>query len=87
MKKGRRNDPDMREEYDPSAGVRGKYARRYAEGSNVVVLDPDVAAVFSDAESVNGTLRAVARIIDEQSRKSHGAKANQRMQQTRKARG
>ena len=37
---------DMREEYDFSGGVRGKYAARFAEGSKVVVLDPDVASVF-----------------------------------------
>jgi hypothetical protein len=35
--------PDMLPEYDFSKGVRGKYAKRYAEGSNVVVLSPDVA--------------------------------------------
>ena len=57
---------DMRSEYDFSGGVRGKYAARYAEGSNVVVLDPDVAKVFSNAESVNRALRALAGIIEEQ---------------------
>jgi len=39
----KRHDPDILEEYDFSGGVRGKYASRYAEGSNVVVIDPDVA--------------------------------------------
>ena len=43
--------PAMRAEYDFRQGVRGKYARRYAQGTNVVVLDPDVAKVFPDAES------------------------------------
>ena len=52
--------PDMREEYDFSNAVRGKYAERFAEGSNVIVLDPDVAEVFSDAEAVNGALRLLA---------------------------
>lgn len=46
--KGMRNDPDMLAEYDFSKGVRGKYAKRYAAGTNVVVLDPDVAEYFPD---------------------------------------
>ena len=43
----------MRAEYDFCRGVRGKYARRHAEGSHVVVLDPDVAACFRTSEDVN----------------------------------
>ena len=57
---------DMREEYDFRAGVRGKYAERYAQGTNVVLLDPDVAEVFRDPASVNRALRALAGIIREQ---------------------
>ena len=62
MKKKTDPDParDMREEYDFSGAVRGKYAERFAEGSNVIVLDPDVAEVFSDAAAVNGALRLLA---------------------------
>ena len=60
MKKHDPNGDEMRSSYDFSGGVRGKYAKRYAQGTNVVVLDPDVANVFRDAESVNETLRAVA---------------------------
>ena len=45
--------PDMLDEYDFSKGVRGKYAKRYAEGTNIVVLTPDVAEFFPDSESVN----------------------------------
>ena len=41
--------PEMRDEYDFGGGVRAKYAARFAEGSNVIVLDPDVAEVFGDA--------------------------------------
>jgi hypothetical protein len=52
-------DPEMLDEYDFSKGVRGKYAGRFAQGSNVVVLDPDVAQVFTDSESVNQALRAL----------------------------
>lgn len=51
-------DPGMRDEYDFSDGVRGKYADRFAEGSNVVVLDPDVAAEFKTRKAVNDALRA-----------------------------
>jgi hypothetical protein len=48
----------MRAEYDFSGGVRGKYARAYARGSNVVVLAPDLAAEFRSAAAVNRALRA-----------------------------
>ena len=51
---------EMRDEYDFTEGVRGKYAARFAEGSNVIVLDPDVAEVFADAEAVNAALRLLA---------------------------
>ena len=50
----------MRSEYDFSKGVRGKYATRYAEGTNVIVLDPDVAKEFKTSEEVNEALRQVA---------------------------
>lgn len=72
MKKEQNNehDPDMLDEYDFSGGVHGKYADRFAHGSNVVVLDPDVAKVFSDSESVNQALRALAEIIRHQSEKA-----------------
>jgi primosomal protein N' len=59
----------MRAEYDFSKGVRGKYARRFAEGTNVVVLDPDVALVFPDSKSVNDALRALARVADRHTRR------------------
>jgi hypothetical protein len=51
--------------YDFRGGVRGKYAARYREGTNVVLLEPDVAARFPDAASVNRALRALAEIADE----------------------
>jgi len=51
----------MRDEYDFSGGVRGKYAARFAEGTNLVLLAPDVAAVFPTATAVNRALRAVIR--------------------------
>jgi hypothetical protein len=57
------NDPDMLEEYDFNGGVRGKYAKRYAEGTNVVVIDPDIAEYFPDHDAVNEALRGLAAII------------------------
>ena len=52
-----KEDREMRDEYDFSHGVRGKYAERFKSGSNVVVLDPDIAAEFSSPEAVNNALR------------------------------
>jgi hypothetical protein len=54
-------DKRMRKEYDFSQTVRGKYARRYAQGTNVVVLDPDVAKVFPNSKVVNVSLRKIIR--------------------------
>ena len=51
----------MPDEYDFSQGERGQYARRYALGTNVVVLDPDVAKKFPNAKSVNASLRKLIR--------------------------
>jgi len=42
--------PDMLDEYDFSKGVRGKYAKRYGEGTNIVILAPDVAEFFPDSQ-------------------------------------
>ena len=55
-------DPDGLGEYDLSKGVRGKYAARYAAGTNIVVLDPDVAQSFPDSRSVNEVLRALIKV-------------------------
>jgi len=56
----------MRAEYDIRGGVRGKYHERYRQGTNVVVLEPDVAAVFHDAESVNRALRMLIQVARKQ---------------------
>ncbi len=60
-------DPDeLLPEYDPAlirAGERGRYAARYAQGTNLVRLDPDVAAAFPDPAEVNAVLRAAAALI------------------------
>lgn len=53
----------MSPEYDFSRGVRGKHARRYVQGTNVVMLEADVAKAFPNAEAVNESLRALAGII------------------------
>ena len=60
------NDPDMLEEYDFSRGIRGKYAKRFEEGTNVVVIDPDVTKFFPDHDSVNQALRSIIQIIENQ---------------------
>jgi hypothetical protein len=51
----------VRDEYDFSQGERGKHARRYAQGTNVVVLEPDVAKVFRNSKTVNVSLRKLMR--------------------------
>lgn len=61
------DDDEILPEYDLTGGVRGKYAARYAEGTNLVRLDPDVQKVFPDSESVNRALRALVQIIEERS--------------------
>ncbi|MEW6686203.1 MAG: hypothetical protein AB1393_08360 [Candidatus Edwardsbacteria bacterium] len=53
----------MRPEYDFSEAVRGVTAERYAKGTNVVVIAPEVLDVFSDSTSVNEALRALAQVI------------------------
>ena len=61
-----KTDPEMLEEYDFSKGIRGKYAQKYSEGTNVVVIDPDVTKFFPDHDSVNQALRSLADIIKRQ---------------------
>jgi Trm5-related predicted tRNA methylase len=77
MKKGTRKRPlskgkaskqadadEILPEYDFSHASRNKYASRYAAGSAVVVLEPDVAAAFPGSQEANQALRALAGIID-----------------------
>jgi hypothetical protein len=66
----------MKQECDFSKGVRGKYFKRYQAGSNVVILDPEIAAVFKDSESVNDALRSLIK----------AAGHNKTLLRTRKAR-
>ncbi|MBN1696998.1 MAG: hypothetical protein JW881_05765 [Spirochaetales bacterium] len=53
----------MLEEYDFTEGIKGKYAKRYAEGSNVVVLDPEISREFKDSDNVNEALKYLMFII------------------------
>lgn len=58
----------MRPEYDFSKGVRGVTAARYAQGTNIAVIDPQVLDVFPDADTVNRALRALAPVLRQQRR-------------------
>ena len=61
-------DDELRPEYDLSklkGGVKGKYAYRYKEGTNLILLAPDVAEVFKDNDSVNEALRLLIKIAGE----------------------
>ena len=62
MKRIQKN-PEMLEEYDFNKGVQGKYAKSYVEGTNVVIIEPDLAKVFPDHDSVNQALRSLLEII------------------------
>lgn len=53
----------MKDDYNFSKGIRGKYAKQIAEGTNVVVLDPEVAKMFPTSEAVNKALR---KLIEDQ---------------------
>jgi len=65
----RQNERDtMRPEYDFSAAVRGVTAAKYAQGANLVVIDPEVLDVFPDGATVNQALRALAPVLRRQHR-------------------
>lgn len=66
MKKAKRDE--LRTEYkrsDLGRGVRGKYFRSYQEGTNLVLLSPDVAEVFTDEASVNEALRTLIKVAQQ----------------------
>ena len=56
----------LREEYDFSDGVRGKHFAAFRQGTNLVLLEPDVAKIFKDSASVNSALRMLAKLAREQ---------------------
>ncbi len=59
-------DSDILEEYNFSNGIQGKYAKRYSERTNMIVIEPDIAKFFPDHDSVNQALRALTEIIKRQ---------------------
>jgi len=59
------DEDEMRPEYDLRGGVRGKYYKQYTAGTNLVLLEPDVAAVFHDSESVNQALRVLIKAAEQ----------------------
>ena len=63
-RRSKRAAREIRDEYDFSGGVRGKYADLYRRGVNVVLLEPELAAAFPDSKSVNDALRALVKIAD-----------------------
>lgn len=71
MSKKTNDDNEMLDEYDFKGGVRGKYVERLSARKNIIVLEPDVAEVFTDSESVNQALRALLPIIQKQAEKVH----------------
>jgi uncharacterized DUF497 family protein len=54
---------EMRKEYDFSNARPNKYAKKYAEGVNIVMIDPDLVKFFPDSDSVNSALRALVSIF------------------------
>lgn len=64
-------EDEMLDEYDFTGGVRGKYVDRVKQRKNLIVLEPDVAEVFTDSESVNQALRGLLPIIQKQAEKVH----------------
>jgi hypothetical protein len=66
MKKVREFEDELRPEYDMAellkGAVRGKYAARYKAGTNLVLLEPDVAAAFPNEKAVNEALRLVMQL-------------------------
>ncbi len=65
------SENEMRPEYDIRGGVRGKYYERYRAGTNVVLLEQDVAAVFRDSESVNRVLRLLVDLAQASTSSKH----------------
>jgi ribosomal 50S subunit-associated protein YjgA (DUF615 family) len=63
-------DKIMRSHYDFSRGVRGKYARRYNQGTNLVVLEPDVLEKFPDSDAVNKALRELIKLAKKSTQKA-----------------
>ena len=68
-------DDEMLPEYDFTGAVRGKYYERYRQGTNVILLDPDVAEVFRDAAAVNDALRLLVSVAESKVSRRHAGPA------------
>lgn len=55
-------DPDMLAEYNFTGDLRGRYVQRFAEGTNVVLLDPDAGTKFRELREVNDALRELLKL-------------------------
>ena len=77
-KKISETNDDLRAEYDLKSmlrgGVRGKYAAQYSEGTNLVLLEPDVASAFPNEKAVNDALRLVMKLTEVQENASHSVR-------------
>ena len=82
------NADDILPEYDFSNAVRGKYYERYRQGTNVVLLDPDVADVFPNATAVNDALRLLVAVADAKAsrRQARAERPNKALQPTSRGR-
>jgi hypothetical protein len=78
MKKQSEENDELRPEYDMKSllkgAARGKYAKRYREGTNLVLLEPDVAEAFPNEKAVNEALRLVIKLTKVQENASHSAR-------------
>jgi hypothetical protein len=79
-----KDSDEMRPEYDFSQSVRGKHYKAYQAGTNVVFLEPDIAAVFPDSASVNHALRLLVRLS--KSKAIAGGRPHKAVQPTSRAR-
>ena len=77
-------DPEMTDELLPeydfahmAGGVRGKYVERYRQGTNLVLLDPDVAEAFPNEEAVNNALRMLIQIAEHKVSRPNSQKKDQ----------
>ena len=77
-KKSDEMNDELRPEYDMKSllkdGVRGKYAKKYKEGTNLVLLEPDVAKAFPNEKAVNDALRLVIKLNEVQDKARNGAR-------------
>jgi len=88
MSKRRETEDELKPEYDFASmkgGVRGKYVSRLRKGSNIVVLEPEIAAAFPSEAAVNEALRGVLNTT--RAVRKSGGLPNKALQPTRKARG